>query len=111
MKRSFLAVAAVLALGSASAFAQDAGVPQPSFNDASDLRPAGITGMQTFDQKFPKGTVDSGGPKGPATVVFDANDRVFAQQAAAGSSTLTDAVQGDGRPYHTLNDAFRYPAY
>lgn len=111
MKRSLLAVAAVLALGSVPAFAQAIELPQPSFNDAPDLTPSGITGMQTFDQNFPKGTMDSGGPKGPATVVFDANDRVFAQQAAAGSSTLSDAVQGDGRPYHTLNDAFGYPAY
>src|SRR3979411_826517 len=39
MKRSMLAVAAVLALGSASAYAQTAGV-QPSFNDAPDLTPS-----------------------------------------------------------------------
>jgi hypothetical protein len=36
MKRSILAVATVLALGSVSAFAQTAGV-RPSFNDAPDL--------------------------------------------------------------------------
>ena len=44
MKRSLLAVAAVLALGSASAYAQTAGFPQPSFKDYTDVTPTPVTG-------------------------------------------------------------------
>jgi hypothetical protein len=112
MKRSILAVATVLALGSASAFAQTAGV-QPSFNDAPDLTPTRITGTQTVEQQFPKSSyAGGGGPKGPATVLVRGNDRASAQYAhsSAGGATKSDAQDGsDVAP--TLNDTFHYPAY
>ena|ERR1700730_8910907 len=109
MKRSLLAVAAVLALGSASAFAQTAGV-QPSFNDAPDLAPITITGSQSVDQHLPKGSMNSGGPRGPASVIVQGNDRVTAQYAHANiRGTRTDAV--DGTESVKLNDTFNYPAY
>jgi hypothetical protein len=116
MKRSLLIAAAVAALGSASAYAQNTGIPQPSFNDAPDLtaRPATpITGAQTMDQQFPKSSyAGGGGPKGPATVVVQGNDRSNARyaRANAGSSTRTDAQNGD-EAGAKLNDTFNYPAY
>jgi hypothetical protein len=113
MKRSILAVAAVLALGSASAFAQTAGV-QPSFNDAPDLAPITITGTQVVDQHLPKGFVGSGGPRGPATVIVQGNDQTSAKYAQANASrgaTMSDAQNGHGESSPTLNDTFNYPAY
>lgn len=113
MKTSILAVAAVLALGSVSAYAQTAGV-QPSFKDYTDLAPAPITGTQTRDQNFPKGSMNgSGGPTGPATLIVQGNDRVTAQYAHANASrgsTRSDAQDG-GEPSPKLNDTFNYPAY
>jgi hypothetical protein len=112
MKRSLLAVAAVLALGSASAYAQTAGV-QPSFNDAPDLAPIALTGTQVVDQHLPKGSMNSGGPTGPASVVLQGNDRTIAQYAQANASsgaTISDA-QNAKAPAPTLNDTFNYPAY
>ena len=110
MKRSMLAVAAVLALGSVSAYAQTAGV-QPSFNDAPDLAPITITGPQSVDQHLPKGSMNSGGPRGPATVIVQGNDRVTAQYAHANiHGTRTDAQDGSEENVK-LNDTFNYPAY
>jgi hypothetical protein len=110
MKRSILAVAAVLALGSASVYAQTAGV-QPSFNDAPDLAPITITGPQSVDQHLPKGSMNSGGPRGPATVIVQGNDRVTAQYAHANiHGTRTDAQDGSEENVK-LNDTFNYPAY
>jgi hypothetical protein len=111
MKRSILAVAAVLALGSASVYAQTAGV-QPSFNDAPDLAPITITGAQSVDQHLPKGSMNgSGGPRGPATVIVQGNDRVTAQYAHANiRGTRTDAQDGPEENVK-LNDTFNYPAY
>jgi hypothetical protein len=114
MKRSLLAVAAVLALGSASAYAQTAGV-QPSFKDYTDLPAVPITGTQVVDQHLPKGSFNSGGPRGPATVFVQGNDRATAQYAqananAGGSATASDAQNGN-ETSPTLNDTFHYPAY
>jgi hypothetical protein len=116
MKRSLLAAAAVLALGSASVYAETPGFPQPSFNDAPDLTAtpaAPITGAQTMQHQFPKSSMNGGGgPTGPATVIVQGKDRVGAQYAHtnASSSTRSDARNGDeGSP--TLNDTFNYPAY
>src|SRR5215213_36840 len=110
MKRSILAVAAVLALGSVSAFAQTAGV-RPSFNDAPDAAPIAISGDQAVDQHFPTGFA-SGGPNGPATVVTEGTDRSGARYAAASTgATRSDASAADGRPAKTLNNTFNYPAY
>ena len=112
MKRTILAVAAVLALGSASAYAQTAGV-QPSFNDAPDLAAIAITGGQTVDQHLPKGSMNSGGPRGPATVVLRGNDRSSVQYAHS-SVTRSDAVVDDSsnndQLQPTLNDTFHYPS-
>src|SRR5712671_3785696 len=123
MKRSMLAVAAVLALGSVSAYAQTAGV-QPSFNDAPDLTPITITGTQTVDQHLPKGSMNSGGPRGPATVIVQGGDQSNASyaQSSVGGSTRSDAgldassSRGFGagsvahEPAETLNDSFHYPS-
>jgi hypothetical protein len=112
MKRSILAVAAVLALGSISAFAQTAGV-RPSFNDAPDAAPIAITGDQAVEQHFPTGSfASSGGPNGPATVIVQGDDRSGAQYANASTgATRSDASKHDGRPSKTLNSTFNYPAY
>jgi hypothetical protein len=113
MKRSLLAVAAVLALGSVSAYAETPGFPQPSFNDAPDLTPTRISGTQTVEQQFPKSSyAGGGGPKGPATVLVRGNDRASAQYAhsSAGGATKSDAQDGSGVA-PTLNDTFHYPAY
>src|SRR5712664_1383831 len=111
MKRSILAVAAVLALGSVSAYAQTAGV-QPSFNDAPDLTPITITGTQVVDQHLPKGFVGSGGPRGPATVIVQGGDQSNASyaQSSAGSSRGFGAGSQDQEPAETLNDTFHYPS-
>jgi len=121
MKRSILAVAVVLALGSASAFAQTAGV-QPSFNDAPDLAPIAITGTQTVNQNLPKGFVGSGGPRGPATVVVSGNqsNASYAQSSAGATRSDASADTGSDRgfgagsqahePAETLNDTFHYPS-
>src|SRR5258708_33995163 len=111
MKRSILAVAAVLALGSASAFAQTAGV-QPSFNDAPDLAPITITGTQTVDQHLPKASMNSGGPTGPATVIGQGRDQSNAPYANSSvGGTRSDAgTGGDEPPSPTLNDTFQYPS-
>jgi hypothetical protein len=115
MKRTILAVAAVLALGSASAYAQTSGV-QPSFNDAPDLAAIAITGNQTVDQHLPKGSMNSGGPRGPASVVLRSNDLSSAQYAhasAATGGTRSDATVVDGNDSGlapTLNDTMHYPS-
>ena len=123
MKRSILAVAAVLALGSASAFAQTAGV-QPSFNDAPDLTPIPITGTQMVDQHLPKGSFNSGGPRGPATVIVQGGDQSnasYAQSSAGAGATRSDASDASSsrgfgagskaqEPAETLNDTFHYPS-
>jgi hypothetical protein len=122
MKRSILAVAAVLALGSASAFAQTAGV-QPSFNDAPDLTPIPITGTQMVDQHLPKGSFNSGGPRGPATMVVQGNQSNASYANSTVGGTSSDASSGASssrgfgagsaahEPAETLNDSFHYPAY
>ena len=110
MKRSLLAVAAVLALGSASAYAQTAGV-QPSFKDYTDLAAVPITGTQVVDQHLPKGFTGSGGPKGPATVIVQGNDVATAKYARANiGATVSDAQNGNEKSPN-LNDTFHYPAY
>jgi hypothetical protein len=108
MKRTLLAAAATLALGAAHA---QPGFPQPSFKDTTDLEPQVITGTQTVEQNFPKSSYGSGGgPKGAATVVIDAADRVQGEYASRGdSNTRSDAVRADSRPHSTLNDSFHYP--
>ena len=113
MKRSILAVAAVLALASASAYSQTAGFPQPSFKDYTDLTPTPITGTAISDHHFPKGSMNGGGgPTGAATVIVDGNDRSFAERhAATTGATRSDAGKDDSRPYPTLNDSFHYPSY
>ena len=121
MKRSILAVAVVLALGSASAFAQTAGV-QPSFNDAPDLAPITITGTQAVDQHLPKGSMNSGGPRGPATVIVQGRDQSnanYAQSSAGATRSDASSDAGSSRgfgagsqahePAETLNDTFHYP--
>jgi hypothetical protein len=113
MKRSILAVAAVLALGSASAFAQTAGV-QPSFNDEAGMAPITLTDSQTVNNQFPKSSMNgNGGPTGPATVIVQGNNHLIGQYANADASrgaSVSDAQNGDA-PAPTLNDSFHYPAY
>ncbi|MGE5639792.1 MAG: hypothetical protein ACM30H_06815 [Clostridia bacterium] len=108
MKRTLLAVAATLALGSFSAAQAEAGIPQPSFKDTTDLAPAAVTGTQTAQQNFPKPSYGAGVSN--ATVVLDAADSAQAQYASTGpSATRNDAVRADSRPHSTLNDSFHYP--
>jgi hypothetical protein len=117
MKRSILAVAAVLALGSVSAYAQTAGV-QPSFNDAPDLAPITITGTQAVDQHLPKGSMNSGGPRGPATVIVQGgqSNASYAQSSAGATRSDAGSSRGFGagskaqEPAETLNDTFHYPS-
>jgi hypothetical protein len=110
MKRSTIALATFLVLGSFAAQAQT--VTQPSFNDFPDYNPQLIAGPETLEQSFPKGSQHSG-PQArvkPALVV-DANERRAQQLASVRGDTRSDAVTGSGRPYPSLNDTFRYPAY
>ncbi len=76
MKRTLIATALVLVSGSALA---NEGFPQPSFNDAADLRPTVVTGTRTVLNNFPssKGAA-LGGPTGPATVLsqFETVERI-----------------------------------
>jgi hypothetical protein len=99
MKRILPAVAAVLALASAAANAQDGRNPQPSFSDSAPLyadpyragavvkvefpKPSftdsaelpkySVTGTDMVEHKFPRGSyTGGGGPKGPATMVIQA---------------------------------------
>jgi hypothetical protein len=113
MKRSILAVAAVLALGSVSAYAQTAGV-QPSFNDEAGMAPITLTDSQTVNNQFPKSSMNgNGGPTGPATVVVQGNDHLVGQYADANASrggSVSDAQNGN-ETSPTLNDSFHYPAY
>jgi hypothetical protein len=111
MKRSLLAVAAVLALGSASAYAQTPGFPEPSFKDYVDVTPVPITGTQTVDQKLPKGSFPSGGPRGPASVVVQRDDRTTAKYASAPFVSDAGPIHYGNGTYPTLNDTFNYPAY
>jgi len=116
MKRSILAVAAVLALGSASAFAQTADV-LPSFNDAPDLdRPALTTRDGAADNAQPgAGTAGNNRSSAGAT----ANDRRSANTQdnaryahSSHGSTRSDAnpnpIDGTDQPA-PLNDSFHYP--
>ena len=108
MKRSILAVAAVLALGSASAFAQTAGV-LPSFNDAPDLdsAPRAATVSTTDNTKSSASARDT--------------NAQYAQSSHGASATRSDASSGANsgpgfgagseahEPAETLNDSFHYP--
>jgi hypothetical protein len=105
MKTLISAVAVALAMAAATAHAQDARNPQPSFNDSAPLysqdvragtivkedfpKPSfvdavelpkySVTGNQLVDQHLPKSSFASGGPRGPATAVLqDANAPVHA---------------------------------
>jgi hypothetical protein len=111
MKRSILAIAAVLALGSVSAYAQTAGV-LPSFNDAPDIdAPASTATVSTID------TAKSS--------ARDTNAQ-YAQSSHGASATRSDASSGASsgassdrgfgagsqahEPAETLNDTFHYPS-
>jgi hypothetical protein len=112
MKRSILAVAAVLALGSASAFAQTAGV-LPSFNDAPDIDAPNMAATIS--------TTDNAKSSASAR----ASDAQYAQSSHAAGATRSDASSGAGsdtssdrgfgagsqahEPAETLNDTFHYP--
>jgi hypothetical protein len=115
MKRSLLVIAALAALGSASVYAQTAGV-QPSFNDYVDLNPIPLTATQTKDQNFPKGSMNgSGGPTGPATVVVDGRQGNAQYANSSAGATRSDATSSgapasDDRTGPTLNDSFHYPS-
>jgi hypothetical protein len=100
MKTVISAVVVALAMAAATAHAQDARNPQPSFSDSAprysqDIRAGSavkgefpqpsfvdavelpkysVTGSQVVDQQFPKSSyAGGGGPKGPATVIQDTN--------------------------------------
>ena len=117
MKRSILAVAAVLALGSASAFAQTAGV-QPSFNDAPDLDTPALTPSVTATDNTQPGASTADGNRSSAGATANdrrsANPRDNARYAhSSHGSTRSDAnpnpIDGTDQPAPTLNDSFHYP--
>jgi hypothetical protein len=114
MKRSLLAVAAVLALGSASAYAQTAGV-QPSFNDAPDL----TSSVGATDNTQSSASARNNDRQ---SATARDNDRMSAQYAnsshgATRSDASSDAGSSRGfgagsearEPAETLNDSFHYP--
>src|ERR1700682_4785429 len=97
MKTVISAVVVALAMAAATAHAQDARNPQPSFSDSAplysqdaragavvkeafpnpsfvdtvELPKYSVTGTQMVDHQFPKSSyAGGGGPKGPATAVI-----------------------------------------
>jgi hypothetical protein len=48
--------------------------PQPSFNDDAPVPEHSATGSATINQGSPKGSFDSGGPRGPASVIIEPGD-------------------------------------
>jgi len=71
MKSKLAALAITLStLASGTAFASE-GFPQPSFNDAPDLKPQAVTSTRTVLNNFPSSKgAGLGGPTGPATVLL-----------------------------------------
>jgi hypothetical protein len=110
MKRSILAVAAVLALGSVSAYAQTANV-LPSFNDAPDLdSPALSATVSTTDNAKSSASARD-------TTAQYAQSSHGATRSDAGSDASYGASSNRGfgagslakEPAETLNDSFHYP--
>jgi hypothetical protein len=106
MKRSILALAAVLALGSASAFAQTADVV-PSFNDAPDLtQNAPVNNQSSASARNTDRATDPYAQSSHAATRSDAS-------SSAGSNASSNRGFGAGsqahEPAETLNDTFHYP--
>jgi hypothetical protein len=79
MKRTLIAAGLVLASGSALA---DQGLPQPSFNDGSNVEAQAITGSRTVVNNFPKFNGSAlGGPTGAATVLRQSEQPEALRQA------------------------------
>lgn len=80
MKRTLIAAGLLLASGAALA---DAGLPQPSFNDGSNVEPQLVTGSRTVANRFPgfNGGGSLGGPTGPATVLLQSEQPEALRQA------------------------------
>jgi curli biogenesis system outer membrane secretion channel CsgG len=114
MKRTLLAVAAVLALGSASAYAQTADVV-PSFNDAPDLTQNAPTGKQpSASARNNVQTTDRYAQSSHGATRSDASSSAGSSAASdAGSNANSDRGFGAGskahEPAETLNDTFHYP--
>jgi hypothetical protein len=125
MKRSLIALATVLALTSAGAYAQTAGV-EPSFKDYVGSAPN--AGDQTVDPSSANDSADSGASQGGAASAVQNKDRSSARYAhsshgATRSDATSDASSGASsnrgfgagseahEPAETLNDSFHYPAY
>jgi hypothetical protein len=106
MKRSILALAAVLALGSASAFAQTADVV-PSFNDAPDLtQNAPVNNQSSASARNTDRATDQYAQSSHGATRSDAS-------SSAGSNASSNRGFGAGsqahEPAETLNDTFHYP--
>jgi hypothetical protein len=114
MKRSILAVAAVLALGSASAYAQTTGV-QPSSNDARDVTPS----VGAADNAQSSGSARNNERQSARTRDNNrmspqyANSSHGATRSDANSDASSERGFGAGsqahEPAESLNDSFHYP--
>jgi hypothetical protein len=106
MKRSILALAAVLALGSASAFAQTADVV-PSFNDAPDLtQNAPVNNQSSASARNTDRATDQYAQSSHGATRSDASSNA---SSSAGSNRGFGAGSQAHEPAETLNDTFHYP--
>jgi hypothetical protein len=102
MKRSILALAAVLALGSASAFAQTADVV-PSFNDAPDLtQNAPVNNQSSASARNTDRATDQYAQSSHAATRSDASSNASSNRGFGAGSQAHE-------PAETLNDTFHYP--
>jgi hypothetical protein len=125
MKRSLTALATVLALTSAGAYAQTAGV-EPSFKDYAGSAPN--AGDQTVTPSSASDSANSGASKNGSANAAQGKDRSSAHYAQsshratrsdAGSDASSGASSNRGfgagsaahEPAETLNDSFHYPSY
>ena len=110
MKRSLIALATVLALTSAGAYAQTAGV-EPSFKDYAGSAPN--SGDQTVTPSSANDSANSGASADGSANAVQSKDRRSAQYAhSSHGSTRSDAnpnpIDGTDQPA-PLNDSFHYP--
>jgi hypothetical protein len=121
MKRSLIALATVLSLTSAGAYAQTAGV-EPSFKDYAGSAPN--SGDQTVTPSSANDSANSGASTDGSANAVQSKDRRSAQYAhSSHGATRSDASSGASsnrgfgagseahEPAETLNDSFHYPSY
>jgi hypothetical protein len=115
MKRSILGVAAVLAVVSASAYAQTAGV-QPSFKDYVDLTPSASApdSSQSSASAAGNNRSSAGGTADDRRSANTRDNERYAHSSQGSRATRSDAnpnpIDGSDLPAPTLNDTFHYPS-